>query len=238
MNPSESPWRGEEPPKDGTTIVAVGNLTEDCGDGMFNVEPFCAAIRWDGGEWVTELGLALRIYDAVEITIHQWTLHPGEKVSQAKADSLQEWDAAGEAEAEFVEKVRTMEEPELCQRILSQWRSLGDFLNCLRGLDLPAPFAKRSGIYFPEEIRELVTGLLSAPVDPEKVKLAARQCERMARFFYGDSAPDGTAKAAGYRHAVHIFRTIGGLDIPEVTQLRAATDLPGTVPAADLFSLT
>jgi hypothetical protein len=77
-------------------------------------------------------------------------------------------------------------------------------------------------------------------MDPDqlaKIQLAARQCERMARFFM-NSDPAGTAKAAGYRHAVHIFRTMGGLDIPEPSALRAVTELPGTVPAADLFSHT
>ena len=74
-------------------------------------------------------------------------------------------------------------------------------------------------------------------MDPDqlaKIQLAARQCERMARFFL-DSSAAGDAKAAGYRHAVHIFRTIGGLDIPEPSALRAVSELPGTVPAADLF---
>lgn len=88
------------------------------------------------------------------------------RLTQAKADSLQEWDAAGEAESEFVAKVREMEEPELCQRILGQWLSLGHFLNCLRGLEIPAPHAKASGIYFADEVREIVTSLLSAnPAD-------------------------------------------------------------------------
>ena len=72
------------------------------------------------------------------------------------------------------------------------------------------------------------------PAQLAKIQLAARQCERMARFFL-DSSAAGDAKAAGYRHAVHIFRTIGGLDIPEPSALRAASELPGTVPAADLF---
>ena len=153
-----------------------------------------------------------------------------------KAASLPEWDAAGEAEAEFVAKVAAMEEPELCQRILAQWRSLGDFLNCLRGLEIPAPYGKSYGVYLPDEIRDIVTGLLRRPSDLAKAQLAARQCERMARYFAPDSV--GEAKAAGYRHAVHIFRTIGGLDIPEASALRAATDLPGTLPPAELFTVT
>lgn len=71
--------------------------------------------------------------------------------------------------------------------------------------------------------------------DPAKVQLAARQCERMARFF-ADRSDTGEAKATGYRHAVHIFRLIGGLDLPEPAALRADPVLPGTVPAPDLFA--
>lgn len=73
------------------------------------------------------------------------------------------------------------------------------------------------------------------PADPAKVHLAARQCERMARFF-ADRSDTGEAKATGYRHAVHIFRLIGGLDLPEPAALRSDPVLPGTVPAADLFA--
>ena len=75
------------------------------------------------------------------------------------------------------------------------------------------------------------------PAQLAKIQLAARQCERMARFF-ADGSPGGDSKAAGYRHAVHIFRTIGGLPLPEPAQLRSAPELPGTVDAPELFPLT
>jgi hypothetical protein len=148
-----------------------------------------------------------------------------------------------EDEATFIAKVRVMEEQELCERIIGQWRHLGNFLHCLAGLEIPAPYAKSSGTYFPEEIRELVAGLLARESAPEpsavqidRVQLAARQCERMARFF-ADGSPGGDSKAAGYRHAVHIFRTIGRLPLADPAHLRHAEDLPGTVDAPELFPL-
>ena len=74
--PSNSPWRTDDPPKDGTVIVALGNITEDCGGGAFNVEPFTASISWDGDEWVNSFGMALSMnYDA-EVSIHHWAPMP------------------------------------------------------------------------------------------------------------------------------------------------------------------
>ena len=67
-----SPWRNDDPPKDGTVIVALGNLTENCGDGAYNVEPFTATIFWDTDEWCNELGLSLSAYIDCKVTIHHW----------------------------------------------------------------------------------------------------------------------------------------------------------------------
>lgn len=53
-------------------FVALGNITEDCGDGLFNVEPFTDSIVWDGDEWVNTFGLSVRPHDDTEITIHYW----------------------------------------------------------------------------------------------------------------------------------------------------------------------
>ena len=72
----ESLWRSDDPPKDGTVIVAIGNITEDCGDGAFNVEPFTASIYWEDGEWVGELGLTLAPYDDCNVTVLHWICYP------------------------------------------------------------------------------------------------------------------------------------------------------------------
>ena len=78
---TQSPWRTDDAPKDGTIIVAIGNITEDCGDGMFNVEPFTDSISWDGEDWINYFGLAIRSDADAEITIQCWLPHPGQNIS-------------------------------------------------------------------------------------------------------------------------------------------------------------
>ena len=73
---TQSPWRTDDPPKDGSIIVALGNATEDCGDGLFNVEPFTDSIKWDGEEWVNLFDLSVRINWNAEITIQRWLPDP------------------------------------------------------------------------------------------------------------------------------------------------------------------
>jgi len=69
-------WRTGDPPKDGTKIVAIGVITEDCGDGRYNIEPFTDSIQWDGEDWLNEFGLALASYAGSEITIRYWLPFP------------------------------------------------------------------------------------------------------------------------------------------------------------------
>lgn len=73
LNP---PWRTDDPPKDGTVIVAIGNMSEDLGDGLFNVEPFTDSVSWDGESWVDQWGLAVGHYLDAEVTIRCWLPHP------------------------------------------------------------------------------------------------------------------------------------------------------------------
>lgn len=69
---TSSPWRTDDPPKDGTAIVALGNITEDLGDGAYNVDPFTETISWDGEEWVNSFGMSLRMDDAAKVSIRHW----------------------------------------------------------------------------------------------------------------------------------------------------------------------
>ena len=70
------PWRTDDPPKDGTMIVALGNITDQFGDGTANVEPFTDSIQWDGNEWVNSFGLSMRMLDCSEVTILHWRPTP------------------------------------------------------------------------------------------------------------------------------------------------------------------
>lgn len=72
----KSPWRTDDPPKDGTLIVAIGNISEDCGDDACNVEPFTDSIRWDGECWLNGVGLSLAPYTDSEVTILHWLPFP------------------------------------------------------------------------------------------------------------------------------------------------------------------
>ena len=71
-------WRNDEPPKDGTPIVAVGNIVST--DGVLTwVEPFCYVLRWKAEAkcWVhpgSELGIRRMSNDAV--VIHFWSPVP------------------------------------------------------------------------------------------------------------------------------------------------------------------
>ncbi len=65
---------------------------------------------------------------------------------------------------------------------------------------------------------------------PQQVLDAASQCENHARFAEKDGDDAGKAKAAGLRQAVHVFRVMGGLDIPPVAALQAAELEPGILP--------
>lgn len=82
------------------------------------------------------------------------------RLGQALAESLQDLAASGEPD--FIERLRHMEEPELCERILNQRRHIRDYQHALEGLPVPAPVAKSSGIYFPDDIRAVVEHLLEA----------------------------------------------------------------------------
>lgn len=76
MNTEASNWRTDAPPKDGTKIVAIGNISEDCGDGRFDSNPFTEAIQWDGDEWINEFGLTITPYALTQITIFYWLPFP------------------------------------------------------------------------------------------------------------------------------------------------------------------
>lgn len=65
--------------------------------------------------------------------------------------------------------------------------------------------------------------------ETEAFNLAARQINRMARFA-DDGTTEGKATAKGYRHALHIMRTMGGLPIPSVQALAAEEAPQGTLP--------
>ena len=84
---TQSTWRSDAPPKDGTKIVAIGVITEDCGDGCYNSEPFTDAIQWDGEDWLNEFGLALASYADSEITIRYWLPFPHNASDVPRADA-------------------------------------------------------------------------------------------------------------------------------------------------------
>ena len=75
-------WKTSEPPKDGTLIVAIGQVNYQ---GEFGgcVEPFLAAIRWEKTDsgfegWMRgELSLTSGLDDI--ITIHCWIAHPDQE---------------------------------------------------------------------------------------------------------------------------------------------------------------
>lgn len=73
--------------------------------------------------------------------------------------------------------------------------------------------------------------------ETEAFNLAARQINRMARCA-DDGSAEGKATAKGYRHALHIMRTMGGLPIPSVQALAAESAPQGTLPGLAMASTT
>lgn len=69
-------WRTDAPPQDGSEIIVIGNLKEDCGDGEFNVQPFTGSILWDGECWVDWTLLSILPNLDNELTILFWTYVP------------------------------------------------------------------------------------------------------------------------------------------------------------------
>lgn len=81
--PSVSPWRTDEPPKDGTPIVAIGKVMYDDGLGTY-AEPFTAAITWgsnqfndikEGWHYLKD-GMSLPSTLEDEVIIHYWLPYP------------------------------------------------------------------------------------------------------------------------------------------------------------------
>lgn len=75
---ANDPWRTDDPPQDGTVIVAIGNISEEW-DGEIDVKPFTDSIYWIGGiGWVCQDGMSLvQFRDGdCRVTIHHWLPDP------------------------------------------------------------------------------------------------------------------------------------------------------------------
>jgi hypothetical protein len=73
-------WNAENPPHDGSLIVAVGKVVST--DGCFtDAIPFCAAVQWtsrpgESSGWHLADGLSVARYVGDDVIIHFWMPYP------------------------------------------------------------------------------------------------------------------------------------------------------------------
>ena len=74
-------WHKDNPPKDGTSIVAIGRLIYEEEGCMTTVEPFCAVIHWSAAVgqyigWHYRDGLAVPRTPDDEVMLDAWIEYP------------------------------------------------------------------------------------------------------------------------------------------------------------------
>lgn len=81
--PTTAPWRTDEPPQDGTPIVAIGKVMYD-DEGCTVAQPFVAAITWGStrfqdiktGWHFWQDGMSVPSTTEDKVIIHQWLPMP------------------------------------------------------------------------------------------------------------------------------------------------------------------